>query len=502
MQAEIQAYSSSINQLALVMEHGPLGIKISNGQFIQKSKWDCLKEHLSLCLSIFTRQNQETLAEIATLLAHQIHKINLFHQEITNNQQECPDCLKTAYKTIYLWNKKFAQSPTNGGLLQPWLLKLSGVERKAFAIHDFYIHFSMPALCPEMPQNLFTCSFSNIEQLPLIISPKNDEIASFEKIHAWLLDNQEIITNLMKEHGAIKFRNFKIETPQDFEEIVKVALNCRPEDYVGGEGARDKIEGAENVYTSTNAPEKYAIDLHQEKSIEKNMPDYISFFCEAPPRLGTGQTTLGRAEKVSEALEKKPLWARFVNQTLSYISRHPPKGHLITKINKSHKTWQDVLAIKESNPTKSREEAEKISQERGITFGWDGKWYVKSQEAPATREHPYQKEKQIWMNQVHFSKLTPKLVGNRFFYWAAKLIYLYPGTWGSDVCFSNGRPVSKQDISEIFDTLREHTTHCNWQKNDLLLVDNRMIMHGRASSNYLEGKRRILTVISSKTSNL
>lgn len=216
------------------------------------------------------------------------------------------------------------------------------------------------------------------------------------------------------------------------------------------------------------------------------MSDYIAFYCEKAPKKGTGQTTLANAEKVTESLKQKPLWKRFKNKNLTYTSRHPPKGHFINRIDKTHKTWYELFQIDtKENPKEAQQTAERISKKRNFDYYWDGNWYIKKTEAPATREHPNKKGVQLWMNQIHFSKLTPGLVGYEL-YWLVRFIYMLPRTWRSDVSFSDGSAVSTAD------------TYCDWDEGGVLILDNKLTMHGRNSSNPKEGKRRIYTVLCSK----
>ena len=500
-----RTYKSNIEQLNLMLKHGPLGVKIVNGQLEKNSFKDSGINYLSVCLSIFTRKQSSHLTNMIDLLDHKANEIREMHECVTRNQGDYPEYFRTASSVIDLWNTRFGLPGSIKSSLQSFLLKASGVNWRALHINRFYIRFSMPVACP-MLREIFNYSFSNLQQLPLIITPKDPAMSSEELINL-LTNNQDVISDLLKTYGAIKFRGFPINSFCLFEQIVESALGCKSEDYIGGDGSRDKVEeiGVENVHSSTLAPEEYEIRLHQERSIVPQMSEFISFYCKTPPRPGTGQTILGKAEDVTLSLMNKPLWQRFVNpdltsKNLTYISRHPPEGHLLNKIDPTHRTWQEVLGIpKGLNKAESTYMADSISRERKFDYHWDGEWYVRTTEAPAIREHPYKPRQPLWMNQVHFSKLTSDLLGSKFLYLLVKLLYIFPRTWRSDVRFSDGSPVLDADIREIFATKKEHETYCDWDRHDLLIADNRTVMHGRASSDPKEGKRQIYTVISSKS---
>ena len=499
MEIDIKSsYQDSIDQLNLLMKSGLLGVKIKNEKFVENTTYEYALACMSTCFSIFGVKN-ETIKEKIELLKSKAKNINDFYHKITISQKECPAHVKTSFKSIDLWNKQLGLRKDWNGYFQSKLLRTAGIDLKKLHAEHLYIHFSIPAQVSSLSKGPFYCSFSNDANLPLIISPQQSKIASSKALILWLSKHQEIIAGLIKKYGAIKFRGFQIDDIKAFEQIVEAALGSKTEDYIGGDGSRDKLEGAKNVYTSTKANESYNIGLHQERSLNPQMPDFISFYCAKAPLPGTGQTTLARAEEITERLKQKSFWEKYVNKNLKYILRFPPKGHLINKIDPTHKTWHQLLGIEEKlTLSQCREKAEEISKTREFTYQWDGNWYVKSQTAPATREHPYKPGEQLWMNQIHFSKLTPELVGNFFLSMMAKLIYLFPRTWRSDVSLEDGTSIPDQDIKDIFQTLKDHETKCDWQKGDVLLLDNRTIMHGRAPSDAKKAKRQIYTAISSK----
>ena len=58
--------------------------------------------------------------------------------------------------------------------------------------------------------------------------------------------------------------------------------------------------------------------------------------------------------------------------------------------------------------------------------------------------------------------------------------------------FANGSPIPREDLYHVLDVLDANTVYFPWQKGDLLILDNVLAMHGRAT---FTGKRRILTAM-------
>jgi hypothetical protein len=477
-------YQVNIADIELVMKYGPLGVKYQEDHLVAKSLGQRIGSYVK---AIFSKKQ-----DIHAILKHiigTVKEINNYHKELVEKKEDCPDYLKAAFKVVKLWNK---QGDRCGGFIQELCLRISGIKWRALYTQSLYIDFAIPAKIDGL-NDIFDCYFSNLEELPLILSAK--KFKSFEALHGWLKDNQDIIEGVLKEYGAVKFRGFKIETASQFEQIVEAGFGAETQSYIGGDGSRDKVEGAKNVYTATKAKNGYHIALHQERSVVKKMANRIGFFTKKAPRKGTGQTTLGKARDVTKTLMKKPIWKKFANRDLSYCSRHP-MGGFIPMVDKTHKTVQQLFDIQEKGLTKSqvKERAEKICQEKGFKYKWEGDWLVKfDEDVPATRKDPNGTE-QLWMNQVHFSKLTPELVGSVPLYLAARLVYMNPKTWRSDVSFADGEAISTKDTRQIFKTLVEHEVADDEVDGDLLLVHNEITMHGKAACDSSDKREKWTTI--------
>ncbi len=325
--------------------------------------------------------------------------------------------------------------------------------------------------------------FVNKECLPYVLSPKDKQI-TLTNFKAWIEEHQHELKELINTQGALLLRGFPIDDAEDFAVIVKAVLGRELIDYKG-EGSRRRI--VHGVYTSTEAPPEIKIPLHNELSCTINPVDYICFYCDIAPNPGAGQTILARTADVTLEMMKRPhLWNLFNGKNINYISRHPPEGSFFTRVNPTHRTWQQVFE------TQDKKEVERICEQKGYDFKWDGEWIEITRHVPAIHgpdhyfDHPY------WFNQVHLYFMNPRLCGGWFNYQLFNLLYFASSSRPYDIKFEDGSEITQESVYEIYDVLDEVTIKFNWEKRDVLLLDNRKILHGRAP--YI-GQRHILATM-------
>jgi len=95
---------------------------------------------------------------------------------------------------------------------------------------------------------------------PLILTPTVTGRSSSEW-HHWVRANLGTLKSMLITYGAILFRGFSMDTPEDFDLFAK-SFGWTEFPYVGGVSVRTPIVG--NVYTSTEAPPECKIPFHHE----------------------------------------------------------------------------------------------------------------------------------------------------------------------------------------------------------------------------------------------
>ncbi len=308
----------------------------------------------------------------------------------------------------------------------------------------------------------------------------------FEIFLNYLTANKSTLQALLLKHGALLFRNFPVKHCDHFAEMIQTLGLGSFVNYIGGDSPRDKVN--QHVYTSTEAPPSFQIPLHQELSFVKNHPRHIYFYCEVAPKVG-GETTIGDARQIFQAMPEKTL-QKFQKQDLTYTSRYYYQSMIMKMLNRwqrSHKSWTEVFE------TTEKAEVERKCLDNEFTWQWlKQDWVEIKQNRPALQTHPLTGET-VWFNQVHLYNFTPRLLGLKN-YLGAKLFYIKKSMRLHEATFANGEPITKKNLYLIMDVLHNHTVHFAWHKNDVLVLDNILAMHGRAP---FIGPRRILTAMTS-----
>jgi alpha-ketoglutarate-dependent taurine dioxygenase len=317
---------------------------------------------------------------------------------------------------------------------------------------------------------------------PAVITP--DDPMNFADVETFLKTNGEPLRALLLKYGAILLRGFPIQGAQQFSQVIEGLQLGRFVNYIGGDSPRDKVE--DKVYTSTEAPPTLHIPLHQELSFVKNHPRHIYFYCETAPR-SQGETIIGDARKILRAIDPDVL-ERFKVKGLKYTSNYYHKNALMRWVNRmqrAHKSWTEVFE------TENKKAVEKHCATQEFEWQWTkNDWLRIMQTRPATLMHPITNE-EVWFNQAHLYDFNPKLLGwSR--YLGAKLFYWRRHTLLHEIAHADNSKVAKQDLYHILDVLHENTIAYPWQKNDVMVLDNILTMHGRAP---FEGPRRVLTAL-------
>jgi alpha-ketoglutarate-dependent taurine dioxygenase len=322
--------------------------------------------------------------------------------------------------------------------------------------------------------------FINEQSFPYVISPKTDDL-TLSEFQEWAISHQDELKDLLTSQGAVLLRGFPIHQPEDFANVVRAVIGKELIDYKG-EGSRNRI--IQGVYTSTEAPPDFKIPLHNELTCTLNPVSYICFYCNIAPNPGTGQTLIGRTDDVTLEIMKRPhIWDLFASQNLNYISRHPPEGNFFSKVNRTHRTWQQAFE------TEDKTEVERICRESGFDFKWMDEWIEVVRHVPGISSPNEHFEHPCWFNQAHLYDANPRLYGGWLKYVLANLLYISSSTKPYDIEFEDGSPISRATFYEIYDILDAHTIRFDWQEGDVLLLDNHKALHGKAPSS---GQRRIL----------
>lgn len=255
--------------------------------------------------------------------------------------------------------------------------------------------------------------------------------------------SKESIASLFRAQGLLLFRGFEA----DVETFTKFSneLSTNFMDYTGGVFKRKVINGNSTLLSVNDFKDE--VKLHGEMYYQKNIPLMLWFFC-ANPASQDGATIVCDGKLFFDELSDllKDLFSR---KKLKY------RGHLERDAwIKRYKT--DNLNVVE-HICKSNDTHLQINEDESIDVH-----YICSAIHPSRSG-----ESMIFINSLLPAKaISPDVVS-----------------------FDDGIDINEETMSELNEIAEKITVEINWQKGDILMVDNTRIMHGRRA--FVDDKRDI-----------
>lgn len=305
--------------------------------------------------------------------------------------------------------------------------------------------------------------------LPLVVQLEEMEPAAFI---AYYLENKAEIESNLEKTGAIKFKGIRIESLDTFQEIVD-SISDKFLSYIDGNSPRTKLSG--NVYTSTEYDKTQRITMHNELSYSAKWPNKLFFSCLIPSETG-GETLLADSREILRQMNKD-IVSEIRERGIIYIRNlHGGMG--------MGPSWQDTFETDDKN------QLEEYCKTYGIQIEWTGNDNLRLiQPAKGIIKH-HKTGEEVWFNQV--DQFHPYHLGEEV-YDMMKSMFDSPEDFPMYVKFGDGKLISEDIIKEILKTTEEVTIAPVWEKNELLIVDNVLVSHGR---NPYTGDRRVLVSMS------
>jgi alpha-ketoglutarate-dependent taurine dioxygenase len=313
-------------------------------------------------------------------------------------------------------------------------------------------------------QSLVKISYLNTDEFPLVVEPAVDRLGPT----MWAAGAREFIETELLKHGAILFRNFALNSANDFEKFVRAMCPTLLEYQ---ERAAPRLQIAQNIYTSTEYPSEQCIPFHHEMSYSHNWPMKIWFYCDVPAKEG-GATPIVNDRVVFDRIDEK-IKDTFIRKNVMYTRNY---GHGIDI------TWQDGFQ------TSEKSEVEAYCRAANIQFEWTAGDRLRTRQVrPAVTKHPRTGET-IWFNHAHMfhlSNVEPQLRESLL----AELTeeYLPRNSY-----YGDGTRIETSVLDEIRQTYIDAAVTIPWCKGDVLMLDNVLASHGRQP---FVGPRKILVAL-------
>jgi alpha-ketoglutarate-dependent taurine dioxygenase len=320
-------------------------------------------------------------------------------------------------------------------------------------------------------KHIYLMENSTIEKmvkLPAIV--QLDEMNS-EAFISYYKKNVNEIENELLLTGAVKFVGIQIDSLEKFQHIVN-SISSKFLSYIDGNSPRIKL--SENVYTSTEYSKDHKITMHNELSYSSKWPNKLFFSCLQPAQT-RGETLLADSREILKKMNKT-IVSEIRKRGITYIRNlHGGKG-----IGPS---WQDTFE------TTDKRKLEACCHSLSIDFEWRGDFVRLKQSSKGIIEHRNSKQ-EVWFNQI--DQFHPCHLGEETFE-TMKMLFESPEHFPMYVRFGDGTEISESFVREVLKTIDEVTIAPTWQKNELLILDNELVSHGR---NPYTGERNVLVAMS------
>lgn len=304
----------------------------------------------------------------------------------------------------------------------------------------------------------------NGKVFPLVLECRTPG-ATLEMTSEWIGGHRAELKTQASEHGAILFRGFPLANTADFDAFV-AAFHLPNFPYDQSLSNAVRVNWTQRVFSANEAPADVIIYLHHEMAQTPIFPSKLFFFCEQPAEAG-GKTPLCRSDLFYQKLSQRcPEFARKCEQTgLRYTNVMPSENDPLSGMGRS---WQSTLGAA------TRDQAESRLKSLNYTWEWlpDGCLRATTPVLPAVRE------------------ISP---GRKTFF--NQLIAAFRG-WkdprndpSKSIRFGDGEPLHQDAMKVAIELSDELTFDMPWQRGDVVMLDNFVVMHGRRT---FRGKRKIL----------
>lgn len=323
--------------------------------------------------------------------------------------------------------------------------------------------------------------------LPYIIDggQKHSEAAMLN----FIKDNQHTYASLLSQHGAILLRNFDIDTPERFRKVLDTMQVSVSDNYPLGLSPRKKISSG--IFNSTEIAGMFSLNPHNEMAYLKTRPSLIAFYCSVAPAIYGETPIYDTAYAFSQLSEKAQ--SCLVKGKFKYT--HIYKKELPVLSLKFERTWPDIFS------TTDQSVVSQYLEECGYEYHWSKSGTLTYHTVvPPVIRHSETGVNCLNLQLPHWYAIYRgfQILKQRQSRWVRLPIMLIAhlryvlGQMATYFSFADGKPIGLALVREIYNALQASQVIFPWQQNDLLILDNRSVAHGRM--NVIQ-PRRILVAL-------
>ncbi|WP_261570307.1 TauD/TfdA family dioxygenase [Frankia gtarii] len=289
---------------------------------------------------------------------------------------------------------------------------------------------------------------TTITTLPLLISGDGAAVEVLRR-------EREDLRRRLAASGALLLRGFDVAGADGLTDAVR-ALSGAPLAYTEQSSPRSVIKG--NVYTSTEYPPHAGIPLHNEMSYQAVWPLTLFFHCVQPPST-QGATPLASVHAVHEMIDPD-VRAEFARRRWMAVRTYGEDVGL---------RWRTAFG------TDSRAQVERLCAAGGLRAQWSGSDGLRTTAVrDAVHRHPVT-GLPVWFNHIvifHESSLPADVREG------LREVYGDDG-FPNNSCYGDGGVIPDDVVAHLRACYRAASVRFDYQRDDLLIVDNMAVAHGR-----------------------
>lgn len=282
---------------------------------------------------------------------------------------------------------------------------------------------------------------------------------------SWAEENKDCVEKMLQEQGIVVIRGLSIPSSRMFGKVLRCLFNEDLMDYVYRSTPRTQVK--DNVYTATEYHNEEVISQHNENAYANKWALRLGFLCMHPAAQG-GQTPIADSRLIYRDIPVE-IREEFEAKGIKYVRNY----------NDIDLPWSEVFC------TEDKAEVEKFCIDNQLTFEWVTESHLRTcQTNAASQIHPITGEK-VWFNQAHLfhvSNLQADVA-------STLLDSVGVENLPRNTYFGDGSPIDPEHLDIIRNVIIKHKMRFDWQKNDLMLLDNMLYTHGREA---YEGQRKVL----------
>jgi hypothetical protein len=331
------------------------------------------------------------------------------------------------------------------------------------------------------------------QEWPLIVTPRLSEPTS-GSLKRLFTDNGDSVTDALCRFGAILFRGFDIQSEKEFESTILSigGLRSMP-GYFMSETGRDRVNHSTNVFPSTNKVTQgsflYPPSFHSENYYFWDVPTIMSFWCKKACWLG-GETGFvhmpsvydEQSAEIRVRLEAEPVFV--AARSLSAIAkRYGVSQPVVERFLGVHNIPVEASAGKKyallykpcvwRDPDTMRHSLQACID--GQIKGFHN--FFPPLMAPYYRGWRWGIHRLAWRNSTVFNTA---IAAATFMRHPIRSVRFAREATPASIAADKPRLVDKfNDVTALAAAIWRHTSVLTWNEGDVILFDNRQLLHSQ-----------------------